>query len=252
MQKNKYFVISLITAGIASAVSAYMMIAKPIRLELALNWIQLGCLFPALYCTIACAGKDKTNLFCQFQVGAVSCFALGQIYWVLHLLIIGYDERTFSISDLSWIGFYLFLFSAVFGFINPIIKDKKKELRKYRAAALLAPAAFIAAGTVQLLGVIQNGFGDIFYVAVYTTVMAPLSYYAFKLSILPAKIDLRLKAMRPYNILILAIMTVDTAWTFSDLANHGSLFCLCEFLLCILLLSITPAAYGGIREWTTC
>jgi hypothetical protein len=105
---------------------------------------------------------------------------------------------------------------------------------------------------VQLFSVLQDGISGIFYVVIYTSILSPLSYYAFKLCVIPAKTDPRLKAMRPYNAVILAIAAVDTAWTFSDLANHGPLFCFCEFLLCILLLLIAPAAYGGIREWTTC
>lgn len=248
MPKDKYFAVSLAASAASAAAAAVALYTIPLEMELALNWIQLACLFAAFLCAIDFTKKDKANLFFQLQTGAIMCFTAGQIYWVLHLLIIGYDDRTFSISDLSWIGFYLFLFSAVFGSLNHSVKKDNRKYIKYRIAAIAAPAVFAASGIIQLLCVIHNGIRDIFYVAVYSSIMVPLSYYAMKLLIIPSGNNKMVKAMRPYNALILIFMSVDTVWTFSDLLDLQILFLICEFLLCILLLMIPPAAYRGYSK----
>ena len=248
MPKNKYFAVSLAASATSAATAVIALYTIPLQIELALNWIQLACLFAALLCAVDFTKKDKSNLFLELQTGAIMCFTAGQIYWVLHLLIIGYDDRTFSISDLSWIGFYLFLFSAVFGFLNHSVKEDNKKYLKYRIAAMAAPAVFAAFGIAQLFCVMHNGIRDIFYVTVYSAIMVPLSYYAMKLLILPAGNNQIVKAMRLYNALVLIFMGVDTVWTFSDLLDLQILFLICEFLLSILLLLIPPAAYRGCRK----
>lgn len=247
---NRYYIISLISSILVCVSTAAVMLIAPILLEKVLYWTQLGCLLIAFICIMDCLRKDSKNLFLQLQAGAIVCFILGLIFWVAHLTVLGYDSETFSISDLSCLGFYFFLLSAVSG-IHIDLKSESKDLLKYKLLSLVAPLLIIISGMIQILFVIENSFGDILFVVLYTAVMTPLSYLSLKLLILPDEPDIRIRAMKPYNFLVIMIILVNNVWNITSFISHGFLFSFCVFLTSILFLGIIPIAYGGDCKWKT-
>lgn len=252
LKKNKYLIISSILTVIIGILFIILLFASLQSLELILDWIQLGCLLIALGIMIDYIRKDKDNLFYQLQIGAVVCFVLGQIFWAMHLLILGYDNNSFGISDISWIGFYLFLLSGVSSILSQTVKKKLKVSTKIKIIALIAPVMIITTSILQYLYYVDKTIGGILYVMLYTAVMAPLSYYSFLLMIIPYGENTLLKALRPYNAVVLALLTTDVVWTFSEFQNHGILFSACEFILSILFLLLASTAYGGDSKWKAC
>lgn len=250
--RNKYFVISLILAGTACMITFMILFLAPAKIELALYWTQFGCVLSAFGCAIDCVRRNKRNFFLQLQAGAIGCFTLGLIFWVVHLTVLGYDDETISISDLSCIGFYLFLLLAVAGILNPETRDNCQRFIRYKIIALIAPVMVIVSGVLQVLFVIKSNFGNIIFVVLYTAVFTPLSYISFKLLIIPAAGNPRIKAMKPYNLVILCILAVNVIWNISVFLTHGFIFSLCVFITSILLLLIIPTAYGGYKKWKTC
>jgi hypothetical protein len=48
----------------------------------------------------------------SFLAGGLLCFAMGNLFYVLHYVLLGKINRSFSASDIAWIGAYLFIIGA--------------------------------------------------------------------------------------------------------------------------------------------
>ncbi|NLJ31849.1 MAG: hypothetical protein GX424_09675 [Clostridiales bacterium] len=251
--RNRYLTVSLFSAGAACIVSVIVLLLAPAKIELALYWMQFGCSLSALGCATDCVRRGKEALFLQLQAGAIGCFTLGLIFWVAHLSILGYDDETISISDLSCIGFYLFLLSAVIGILNPETRNPCQKYIRFKITALIAPVTVIVSGVLEALFVIQSNFGNISFVVLYTAVFTPLSYFTLKFLIVPADDNPRIKAMKPYTFVIFSILVMNMIWNISNFLTHGNtVFSVCVLITSILLLLIVPTAYGGYKKWKNC
>ena len=82
---------------------------------------------------------------------AYACFAMGTIYYVLYLVIIGIWPQVFYVAEISWLAAWLFYLSA------QILRTEGMKCRFSLPAG--ATAAVIAAGAIMYLSVshIQNG-----------------------------------------------------------------------------------------------
>lgn len=75
---------------------------------------------------------------------AYSCFAMGTLYWVLHIAITGDIPRVFYVAEISWVASYFFYFSIR-------ILRQGEEHQEFRFAVLPALAMAVVCGIVLYL-----------------------------------------------------------------------------------------------------
>lgn len=245
---NKYYLISFITLIVVFIINLFFQIFYEAALEGTLYWTQLGCLAVELFCVIDCLRKNRNSLFMQIQAGAIICFMLGLIFWNVHLSVLGYDNQTISISDLSSAGFYYFFLSGIYGILDKNIDNKSAGILKYKLIAASAPILAVTSGIVQYLFIIEHSFGNIMFVILYTTVFMPLSYFSFKNMIVPSAGSAAIKAMKPYNTVIFLLVILNIVWNIISFIGHGLIFNLSVFLASMMMLMIVPTAYGGAKK----
>ena len=83
---------------------------------------------------------------------AYACFAMGTIYYVLHLVIIGIWPQVFYVAEISWLAAWLFYLSM------QILRTEGMKLRVSLPAG--AAAAFIAA-----VAFFDHDFGPSYFVS---------------------------------------------------------------------------------------
>ncbi|HAZ20438.1 MAG TPA: hypothetical protein DCY75_09745, partial [Clostridiales bacterium] len=72
------------------------------QINLSVEMIQLFNALVALIGMIGCILKRKDLLLPKIIFQSLICFVLGELYWVLHIYIRGYEQiGVFSISDIS-------------------------------------------------------------------------------------------------------------------------------------------------------
>lgn len=134
--------------------------------------------------------------------GAMFCFLLGEVYWLTYLSIEGAPPSGFHVTDLSFIGYYLFLITGDFGLMNGII-CKEAGKRRARFAALAAPAAMVVL-SAALIQLGRNAFTTI----VYLIPSGILTYFALR-NLLVARQSPTAAKMRGYyacNLLVVFLI----------------------------------------------
>ena len=78
--------------------------------ELADNIFQTGVLAITALCAMLFALRTGVRSF-WILTFAYTSFALGTLYYVLHLALVGYVPQVFYVSEVSWLAAHLFFFS---------------------------------------------------------------------------------------------------------------------------------------------
>lgn len=236
----------LITAFISFTacilVSQYTMKIFNITVEL----IQLLCALVSFIFISFLYIKKKEVLLYDFLLKALGCFILGQLYWVLHIYIKGYEQLgSFSISDLSWIGFYIFLLSIYSSAIPTGIEVSSKEFKKYSLIALLAPTLII---TTSILLYFTGD--DMFYTIIYFIPTSFLAYYSLKYTILPGKSSKLIQPFRNFNIVIGLIILLDNLSCLVTNFGYTDAEYIFKFCFAMLLLLLSSTCYEGVEKWS--
>ena len=58
------------------------------------------------------AGRTLNPAAVSFLGGGLLCTSLGNLFYILHYMLLGEIARTFSAADIAWIGSYLFIIGA--------------------------------------------------------------------------------------------------------------------------------------------
>ena len=213
------------------------------QINLSVEMIQLFNALVALIGMIGCILKRKDLLLPKIIFQSLICFVLGELYWVLHIYIRGYEQvGFFSISDISWIGFYLFLLTACRNVFHRMIDFKDNEYRKINVISLIAPVFIIGINSVLYLT------GDsLFYTVIYTVPTVFLGYYTLRLILLSFKNEM-LKGFRSYHMTVGLILLLDNLTCLALNLGFEDTEYIFKFCFALLLLSITPSVYKGVQK----
>ena len=169
-------------------------------------------------------------------VQAFACFALGELFWILHIYIKQFEPvGSFSISDLSWIGFYAFILTAYRDIFN---KQPAKKIQKNTITILF---------TIPVLFTIVAGFtllyftgDDIIYTIIYLAPCLMIAYYSVK----------HLMTSKDYKLVHINILLLIYADLLSSIAINFDfeIVYLLKLVFGLLLLCITPALLLSMQK----
>ncbi|MDD3832909.1 MAG: hypothetical protein PHR18_03280 [Oscillospiraceae bacterium] len=213
------------------------------QINLSVEMIQFFNALVALAGLTKCILKRKDLLLPKIIFQSLICFVLGELYWVLHIYIRGYEQAgVFSISDISWLGFYFFLLAACRNVFHRNIDFKDNQYRKINIISLFAPAFIIGINMVLFLT------GDsLFYTIIYTIPTAFLGYYTLRLVLTSFKNEI-LKSFRTYHMTVGLILLLDNLACLALNLGFEDAEYIFKFCFALLLLLITPAVYKGVQK----
>ncbi len=242
--KNKYMIVALVMLFL-SLCSCFIVYQWSMKLyNITVEVIQLMCGLVSLICIFDCIIKRGNVVIYKIIAQSFICFILGELYWVLHLYIKGYEQiGSFSISDLSWIGFYILLFSASYNVLRPLIEKGISVPIKYSFISMIAPILILASSITLFLK------GDnIFYTIIYLIPTALLSYFTMKYILLSYNNLGNLKSFRSYNYVVALILLLDNLICLSVSFGFEDAEDILKFGFAMALLLIVPAMYKGVEE----
>lgn len=124
------------------------------------NLFQVTALLTAAVCSLQSAWHTQRREYI-FLAGAYGCFSMGTLYYLLHLILIGYAPQ-FYVAEIAWIASYLFLLT-----LEAMRKEKYK-----RGFFLPALAPALALGiTSQTFWILGPSLLISFFFAVLLTVI---------------------------------------------------------------------------------
>lgn len=179
--------------------------------------------------------QQFSPLFLIF-VQALACFALGELFWILHLYIKHFEPLgSFSISDLSWVGFYALILTAYRDIFN---KQPAKKVQKSLITILctVAVSTTITAG-FALLFITGD---DLLYTIIYLAPCIVLGNYAVK----------QLLVNDDYKLLHINILVIIYTDLFASIAiNFDFDFVyIIKLVFALIILCIAPCVLFGIQN----
>lgn len=188
-------------------------------------------------------------LFLQTITMAMGSHALGSIYHLCQSLTSDGLIEGFTPAYLGRIGFFLFFITASYGQMDRIVDDGSSKMKPSRYIALLAPICAI------LLYIPNCIIEDvpIQTKVVYAFVWVPAViavYFNLKHSIIPDMDFGFIKAIKPYNILVLFLCFSEliclTAWDYYYMVPLA----VSSVIFSILCICTMVAAKKGVDKWT--
>ena len=193
--------------------------------------------------------KKGKPLFLQSITMAMGSHALGSIYHMCQSLTSENVVEGFTPAYLGRIGFFLFIITASYGQLDRIVDDGSPKMRKSRIIALLAPV-------LALLIYISNALPEDIAVStkvVYALVWLPAMisvYFNLKHAIIPDLDFGFIKAIKPYNLLVLLLSFSEllclTAWDY----YYPVLLAVSSLVFGALCICTMVLARRGVKKWT--
>lgn len=193
--------------------------------------------------------KKGKPLFLQSITMAMGSHALGSIYHMCQSLTSENVVEGFTPAYLGHIGFFLFIITASYGQLDRIVDDGSPGMRKSRIIALLAPV-------LALLIYIPNALPEDIAVStkvVYALVWLPAMvsvYFNLKHAIIPDLDFGFIKAIKPYNLLVLLLSFSEllclTAWDY----YYPVLMAVSSVVFGALCICTMVLARRGVKKWT--
>lgn len=206
--------------------------------------IHLLCAFISIvYGAVSCI-RRKMPLFYKILLYGFGCNFLGSLYLFCYELTFHLDPWNLNIGLLGYLGMHFFLISSYVGAIDRLADGGEKRYRMYRILALIPSLLLLTVFAASCFKhVISPDFFAILGPAVITV------FYACKHLILPDVEMGIIRAMRPYNALLLAFTLLDTVQRILHSSGITAKTGILEILADILLVLMLPAAYKGVRKW---
>lgn len=189
--------------------------------------------------------REKKPLYFKLIVASAGCFAFEQLSLLVNYLTDGYYYIT--LGKLGIFGSLLFLLSAEYGSLDRLVDDGAGT-KKYRTAALIAPALCIFALALIFYFAYPLGIVIASLTVFILLPSVPASYFTLKHIILPTDALGFSKATRAGNICTLAfcllLFASDIALLYDSI--FGNVFTVLTALLSAL---ISIFAVRGERSW---
>jgi hypothetical protein len=193
--------------------------------------------------------KKGKPLFLQTITMAMASHALGSIYHLCQSLTSDTLIEGFTPAYLGRIGFFLFIITASYGQMDKIVDDGSAKMKPSRYIALLAP---ICAVLLYIPNYIIEDV-PIRTKVVYALVWIPAViavYFNLKHAIIPNMDFGFIKAIKPYNILIMCLSFSElvclTAWDYYYMIP----LVISAVVFGVLCISTMIAAKKGAEKWT--
>ena len=193
--------------------------------------------------------KKGKPLFLQTITMAMASHALGSIYHLCQTLTSDTLIEGFTPAYLGRIGFFLFIITASYGQMDRIVDDGSAKMKPSRYIALIAP---ICAALLYIPNFIIEEV-PIQTKIVYALVWIPAVfavYFNLKHAIIPNMDFGFIKAIKPYNILILSLSFSElvclTAWDYYEIVPLA----ISAVVFGVLCISTMIAAKKGAEKWT--
>ena len=193
--------------------------------------------------------KRGKPLFLQSLTMAMASYALGSLYHLCQTLTRDEPVDLFTPAYLGRIGFFLFLITASYGQIDRIIDDRSPKMRPARIISLLAPVcAVILYIPNYILDDVPNAT-KISYALVWIPAIISV-YFNLKHAIIPDLDFGFVKAIKPYNIIVLCLSFSEllclTAWDYFS----GIALIVTSIIFSILCVCTMIVAKKGVEKWT--
>lgn len=164
---------------------------------------------------------------------AYICFAMGTIYWLLHIVIMGMVPQVFYVAEISWGASYLFYLSL------QILRSEKIKVQFSIVPALVTIWAVWYITRYHILGPSQ------FLSDVCAVIMGAITYLAVLRLIRREpgwRIDLQLLL-----ILALQITVYVVSWRMANFI-HFNLYFAVDILLTLSFAGMIPLLYREVRD----
>ena len=206
-------------------------------IELIDNLIQFaatatGCVWAGV--TFSKSRKQPLFLLACFY----GVYALGALYWTLHLLLFGETPPLFYVSDIGWIASYTFLLTLLYTMRSPEQRQRKTAL------CWLAPAFCVP----QFILYITHG--DVFYNLVSCTLTTLIAWFAIDGLVFSLRSGEKDAAPFYISALGFAILeyclwTASCFWVSDTLTNPYFWF---DFLLSCSMLALLPTLQKAVAK----
>ena len=174
--------------------------------------------------------RDRRPLVLAF---AYICFAMGTLYYVLYLAIIGKVPQVFYVAEISWLASYLFFLSL------QILRSERLRIR-FSVPALLC-ALFVAAGVMafRIFGpsLVMSGL-----LAVTVGVNAYLSAFRIQEKIQNRAVDIGMLVCIILQIALYAVSELMTDYT------HFNIYFAVDITLSGCLAAMLPLTLREVKE----
>ena len=159
--------------------------------------------------------KKGKPLFLQTITMAMASHALGSIYHLCQTLTSDTLIEGFTPAYIGRIGFFLFIITASYGQMDRIVDDGSAKMKPSRYIALLAPICAVLLYIPNYIIEVVPIQTKIVYALVWIPAVVAV-YFNLKHAIIPNMDFGFIKAIKPYNILILCLgfseLACLTAW----------------------------------------
>ena len=189
----------------------------------------------------------KLPLYFQLSMASVACLWLGYIFDICDYIVNGVRETEYMIGYLGSIGSFLFLLTASIGYMDGILDDGTRGIKKCRYIALVAPLLAIVLLVPNLLAQIPTVTKVVYSILWVPAIFS--TYYNLKHALIPDMGFGFVKAIRPFNITALLFTFLQlihlTLWNYCDwipLVASGVVF----GISCVVMVIM---ADKGVKKW---
>lgn len=217
------------------------------NLLIILNAFTCLCALAGAIYGIVCIFRKKRPMYFIMIVASVGITAFSRLYEVVYMWTAGEYFRGFHIGILGTIGTFLFVFTANYGAMDTLCDDGSDKFKKYRLAALAAPALVLASYVPILLSKstaeIKICFGFI------CAVIMMASYFNLKHLIIPDVDYGVIKCIRGYNLLMLIASAAFMFELVGIAFNLGVLLYASTACIGVVSLLVIPVLRRGAEKW---
>lgn len=193
--------------------------------------------------------KRGKPLFLQSFTMAMASHALGSIYHLCQTLTGDSLVEGFTPAYLGRIGFFLFVLTASYGQLDRIVDDGSAKMRPARLVALVAPLAAVLLYLPNALLEDIPTATKVVYALVWIPAIISV-YFNLKHAIIPDLDFGFIKALKPYNVLVLCLgfseLLCLTAWDY----YYPIPLVISTVLFGVLCICSMVTARKGVEKWT--
>ena len=192
--------------------------------------------------------KKGKPLFLQSITMAMGCHAIGSIYHLCQTLTTETVLEGFTPAYLGRIGFFLFLIAASYGQMDRIVDDGTEKMKASRYIAIISPVCvallFIPNATMEDLPIATKISASLVWLPAMISV-----YYNLKHAIIPDCDFGFIKAIKPYNILMMSLGFAEvcclTAWDYL----YNAPLVITSVIFAVICVASMFAAKKGADKW---
>lgn len=209
-------------------------------IDLINQFIQLVCMAAAAVISARRSMRRGGAWFYQLLTGAFGCYFLGDLFYTLHFMILRDYAVGFSAADLSYLGSYCFLLSIDLGLTGEWTDAEKQSVKRYRRAALMAPAAVVILHIVYVY-LAGNPVNN----ALFCIPLAYLSYYSLLLFLMSGRGGEGAPSMHRYHGTVLLFLFAENMMFLTSSFGLDAPFIVFAAMMSVTVLLISRAAGKG-------